>query len=569
MKKQWWHESVVYQIYPRSFADSNNDGIGDLPGIISKLDYLQTLGIDVIWLSPVYKSPNDDNGYDISDYQEIMDEFGTMADMDQLLAEAKKRNIKIVMDLVVNHTSDEHKWFIEARKGKDNEYRDYYVWRDPAADGGAPNDLGSTFSGPAWEYDEASGQYFLHIFSKRQPDLNWENPKVREEVWNLINFWLEKGIGGFRMDVIDLIGKVPDEKITGNGPKLHEYLQEMNQKSFGNYDVLTVGETWGATPEIAKLYSNPERNELSMVFQFEHISLDEQPGKAKWDLRPLQLTELKTVFNKWQTELDGQGWNSLFWNNHDLPRIVSRWGNDKAYRVESAKMLATLLHGMQGTPYIFQGEEIGMTNVRFATIEEYDDIETRNMYNERIEQGYSHEEIMESIYVKGRDNARTPMQWSNAAHGGFTQGTPWLTVNPNYTEINVEQALADSTSVFYHYQRLIALRKANPTIIYGTFTMLDFGNEAVFAYIREYEGDTILVVCNFTSETATFNFEAASEYGNGDILLANYTTAPTLASNMELRPYEAVMYRLSADGGAIKKELKDSSKAVCEISEWV
>ncbi|MGL6229540.1 MAG: alpha-amylase family glycosyl hydrolase, partial [Culicoidibacterales bacterium] len=379
------------------------------------------------------------------------------------------------------------------------------------------------------------------------------NPKVREEVWNLINFWLEKGIGGFRMDVIDLIGKVPDEKITGNGPKLHEYLQEMNQKSFGNYDVLTVGETWGATPEIAKLYSNPERNELSMVFQFEHISLDEQPGKAKWDLRPLQLTELKTVFNKWQTELDGQGWNSLFWNNHDLPRIVSRWGNDKAYRVESAKMLATLLHGMQGTPYIFQGEEIGMTNVRFATIEEYDDIETRNMYNERIEQGYSHEEIMESIYVKGRDNARTPMQWSNAAHGGFTQGTPWLTVNPNYTEINVEQALADPTSVFYHYQRLIALRKANPTIIYGTFTMLDFGNEAVFAYIREYEGDTILVVCNFTSETATFNFEAASEYGNGDILLANYTTAPTLASNMELRPYEAVMYRLSADGGATTK----------------
>ncbi|MGL5548209.1 MAG: glycoside hydrolase family 13 protein [Culicoidibacterales bacterium] len=549
MKKQWWHESVVYQIYPRSFADSNNDGIGDLPGIISKLDYLQTLGIDVIWLSPVYKSPNDDNGYDISDYQEIMDEFGTMADMDQLLAEAKKRNIKIVMDLVVNHTSDEHKWFIEARKGKDNEYRDYYVWRDPAADGGAPNDLGSTFSGPAWEYDEASGQYFLHIFSKRQPDLNWENPKVREEVWNLINFWLEKGIGGFRMDVIDLIGKVPDEKITGNGPKLHEYLQEMNQKSFGNYDVLTVGETWGATPEIAKLYSNPERNELSMVFQFEHISLDEQPGKAKWDLRPLQLTELKTVFNKWQTELDGQGWNSLFWNNHDLPRIVSRWGNDKAYRVESAKMLATLLHGMQGTPYIFQGEEIGMTNVRFATIEEYDDIETLNMYAERIAQGYTNEEIMTSIYAKGRDNARTPMQWSNAAHGGFTQGTPWLTVNPNYTEINVEQALADPTSVFYHYQRLIALRKANPTIIYGTFTMLDFGNEAVFAYIREYEGDTILVVCNFTSETATFNFEAASEYGNGDILLANYTTAPTLASNMELRPYEAVMYRLSAEHG--------------------
>ncbi|MGL4953592.1 MAG: glycoside hydrolase family 13 protein [Culicoidibacterales bacterium] len=545
MKKQWWHESVVYQIYPRSFADSNQDGIGDLPGIMSKLDYLQTLGIDVIWLSPVYKSPNDDNGYDISDYQEIMDEFGTMADMDQLLAEAKKRNIKIVMDLVVNHTSDEHKWFVEARKGKENEYRDYYVWRDPAADGSAPNDLGSTFSGSAWEYDEASGQYFLHIFSKRQPDLNWDNPKVHTEVWNLINFWLEKGIGGFRMDVIDLIGKIPDEKITGNGPKLHGYLQEMNKQSFGNYDVLTVGETWGATPEIAKLYSNPARNELSMVFQFEHISLDEQPGKAKWDLQPLQVTALKTVFNKWQTELDGQGWNSLFWNSHDLPRIVSRWGDDKAYRVESAKMLATLLHGMQGTPYIYQGEEIGMTNVKFATIEEYDDIETLNMYAERIEQGYSHEEIMESIYVKGRDNARTPMQWTSAAHGGFTEGTPWLTVNPNFTEINVEQALADPNSVFYHYQRLIALRKANPTIVYGTFTMLDFGNEAVFAYIREHEGETILVVCNFTSEAAIFNFEAAKAYGNGDILLANYTTAPPLSHTMELRPYEAVMYKLS------------------------
>ncbi|MGL5296694.1 MAG: glycoside hydrolase family 13 protein [Culicoidibacterales bacterium] len=557
MEKKWWHSSVVYQIYPRSFADSNNDGIGDLPGIISKLDYLQTLGIDVIWLSPVYQSPNDDNGYDISDYQNIMAEFGTMADMDQLIAEAKKRNIQIVMDLVVNHTSDEHAWFVEARKSKDNEYRDYYIWRDPAQDGSVPNALGSTFSGPAWQFDETTGQYFLHIFSKRQPDLNWENSKVRQEVYDMMNFWLEKGIGGFRMDVIDLIGKLPDECITGNGPKLHDYLQEMYTASFGNYDVLTVGETWGATPEIAKLYSNPARNELSMVFQFEHIGLDEQPGKSKWDLRPLQLSELKAVFNKWQTQLDGQGWNSLFWNNHDLPRIVSRWGNDTTYRVESAKMLATLLHGMQGTPYIYQGEEIGMTNVKFATIEEYDDIETRNMYAERIEQGYTNDEIMTSIYAKGRDNARTPMQWDTSVHGGFTEGTPWLAMNPNFTEINVEQALADKNSIFYHYQRLIALRKQHQCIVYGTFTMLDETNEHVFAYLREYEDETILVVCNFTDHETTFTFEQASDVEYGTIMIANYTTAPAITQTMTLRPYEAIMYNiknLSAEHVVTTKE---------------
>ena len=442
MERQWWHSSVVYQIYPRSFKDSNGDGIGDINGIREKLDYLKELGIDVIWLSPVYKSPNDDNGYDISDYYDIMDEFGTMEDMDNLLKEANERGIKILMDLVVNHTSDEHKWFIEAKKSKDNEYRDYYIWRD-SVDGNEPNDLGSTFSGSAWQYDETTGQYYLHLFSKKQPDLNWENEKVRNEVYKMMNFWVDKGIGGFRMDVIDLIGKVPDEMITGNGPKLHEYLQEMNKAALEGKDLLTVGETWGATPDIAKLYSNPGRKELSMVFQFEHIGLDQIEGKEKWDVKSLELLDLKKVLSKWQTELEGQGWNSLFWNNHDLPRIVSRWGNDKEYRIESAKMLATLLHGMKGTPYIYQGEELGMTNVRFDDINDYNDIESLNMYKDRLSKGYSHNEIMESIYAKGRDNARTPMQWDDSENAGFTTGTPWLAVNKNYDNINAKQCLQD------------------------------------------------------------------------------------------------------------------------------
>ncbi|MBF1726429.1 MAG: alpha-glucosidase, partial [Streptococcus sp.] len=448
MEKHWWQEVVVYQIYPRSFKDSNGDGIGDLRGIIEKLDYLHTLGIGAIWLSPVYKSPNDDNGYDISDYEDIMDEFGTMADMEELIAEADKRGIKIVMDLVVNHTSDEHHWFIESRKGKGNPYRDYYVWADPAEDGGVPTELQSVFLGSAWKYDEASGQYFLHLFSQRQPDLNWENEKVRQEVYDMMNFWIDKGVGGFRMDVIDLIGKIPLEGITSNGPKLHEYLQEMNKATFGDKDLLTVGETWGATPEIAKLYSNPERHELSMVFQFEHSLLDNEPGKEKWDLKPLDVTELKAVLSKWQTELGEEGWNSLFWNNHDLPRIVSRWGNDKEYRVRSAKAFAILLHMMKGTPYIYQGEELGLTNTPVSSIEELDDIESINMYHDRIARGFSVESIMKSLNAKGRDNARRPIPWTDEANGGFTTGTPWLALNPNYKEINVEAELQNLNSVF-------------------------------------------------------------------------------------------------------------------------
>lgn len=541
MERKWWHSSVVYQIYPRSFNDSNGDGIGDINGIIEKLDYLKELEIDVIWISPVYKSPNDDNGYDISDYCDIMDEFGTMEDMDKLLSEAKNRNIKIVMDLVVNHTSDEHKWFIEAKKSKDNEYRDYYIWRDPV-NGKEPNDLGSCFSGSAWQYDEESGQYYLHLFSKKQPDLNWENEKVRKEVYNMMNFWVDKGIGGFRMDVIDLIGKVPDDSITGNGPKLHEYLQEMNKAALEGNDLLTVGETWGATPEVAKLYSNPERNELSMVFQFEHIGLDQIEGKEKWDVKPLDLLDLKKVLSKWQTELDGEGWNSLFWNNHDLPRIVSRWGNDKEYRVESAKMLATLLHGMKGTPYIYQGEELGMTNIRLENINEYNDIETLNMYKDRISKGYAHDDIMNSIYIKGRDNARTPMQWDDSENSGFTTGKPWLAVNKNYKDINAKKALEDKNSIFHHYKKLIDIRKHNDTIIYGDYKLLCPEDKNIFAYIRELNEDKILVVCNFYCDEV--NFKLNHDYNFAEILLSNYSDSSTLLENLKLRPYEAIMYRL-------------------------
>ena len=542
MERQWWHSSVVYQIYPRSFKDSNGDGIGDINGIREKLDYLKELGIDVIWLSPVYKSPNDDNGYDISDYCDIMDEFGTMEDMDNLLKEANERGIKILMDLVVNHTSDEHKWFIEAKKSKDNEYRDYYIWRDKV-EGHEPNELGSCFSGSAWQYDETTGQYYLHLFSKKQPDLNWENEKVRNEVYKMMNFWVDKGIGGFRMDVIDLIGKVPDEMITGNGPKLHEYLQEMNKAALEGKDLLTVGETWGATPDVAKLYSNPGRKELSMVFQFEHIGLDQIEGKEKWDVKSLELLDLKKVLSKWQTELEGQGWNSLFWNNHDLPRIVSRWGNDKEYRIESAKMLATLLHGMKGTPYIYQGEELGMTNVRFDDINDYNDIESLNMYKDRISKGYTHEEIMESIYAKGRDNARTPMQWDDSENAGFTTGTPWLAVNKNYDKINAKQCLQDENSIFNHYKKLIDIRKNNDTIIYGDYKLLCEDDENIFAYVRELNGDKILVVCNFYDKDVEFKFDGDFNYSK--VLLSNYNDSSKMIEKLKLRPYEAVMYRFN------------------------
>ena len=541
-QKHWWQEVVVYQIYPRSFKDSNNDGIGDLPGIIEKLDYLEKLGIGAIWLSPVYQSPNDDNGYDISDYEAIMTEFGTMEDMDRLIAEAKKRNIRIIMDLVVNHTSDEHAWFVEARKSKDNPYRDYYVWADPSEDGGVPNGLRSAFSGSAWQLDEATGQYYLHLFSKKQPDLNWQNEKVRQAVYQMMNFWIDKGIGGFRMDVIDLIGKVPEKEITGNGPRLHEFLQEMNQATFGKHDLLTVGETWGATPEIAKLYSNPDRHELSMVFQFEHIGLDQQEGGEKWDLAPVDLGKLKQIFAKWQTELDNQGWNSLFWNNHDLPRMISRWGNDGQYRVESAKMLAILLHMQKGTPYIYQGEEIGMTNTAITDISQARDIETINMYHERLANGYAKEDIIHSINVKGRDNARRPVQWNHHAFAGFSTVEPWIAVNDNYEKINVEQALANPDSIFYTYQKLIALRKANPIMIWGDFELVDT-QEEVFAYLRKYQGETWLVVTNFSNEEHDFKYDNAKAK---EVIIENMPVQLSECLDLTLKPWQAFVVKLEA-----------------------
>lgn len=539
---KWWQTAVIYQVYPRSFQDSDGDGIGDLRGMINRLDYLEQLGITAIWLSPVYKSPNDDNGYDISDYRDIMTEFGTMADMDELIEKAKLRNIRIIMDLVVNHTSDEHPWFIEARQGKDNPYRDYYIWRDPV-NGGVPNSLRSSFSGSAWEFDEASGQYYLHLFSRRQPDLNWENPKVRQEVWDMMNFWLDKGVGGFRMDVIDLVGKIPDQEITGNGPKLHEYLQEMHRETFGKHDVLTVGETWGATPEVAKLYSNPDRKELSMVFQFEHIGLDQQEGKDKWDLKPLSVNELKQVLAKWQIELGNEGWNSLFWNNHDLPRIVSRWGDDGKYRVESAKMFAILLHLMKGTPYIYQGEEIGMTNYPIKDISEAQDIETVNMYHERLAQGYAKEDIIASINAKGRDNARTPMQWDATPNAGFTSGQPWLHVNPNYAEINVKANLADPDSVFHCYRKLIELRKNNPIVVWGEFELVEDVPEEVFMYFRRYKGETWLVTANFSPAPVTLEMPEIGLVS--EFMIGNYARDAADFQQLQLQPYEAFVTKLA------------------------
>ena len=541
MLEKWWHQSVVYQIYPRSFQDSNHDGIGDIRGIISRLDYLKELGIDVIWLSPVYQSPNDDNGYDISDYQAIHPDFGTMADMDDLIEQAKERGIRIVMDLVVNHTSDEHKWFVEARKNRDNPYRDYYVWRDPV-DEKEPNGMRSTFSGPAWEFDEETGQYYLHLFSKKQPDLNWENEAVRREVYDMMNFWIDKGIGGFRMDVIDLIGKIPDQEITGNGPKLHDYLQEMNQQTFGAADLLTVGETWGATPEIAKAYSHPDRHELSMVFQFEHVGLDQQEGKDKWDLKALSIPELKAVLSKWQVSLGEEGWNSLFWNNHDLPRIVSRWGNDGEYRRQSAKMFAILLHMMKGTPYIYQGEEIGMTNYPIADISEADDIETINMYHERLAEGYSKESLLASINAKGRDNARRPVQWDSSNQAGFTNGTPWLAVHPNYQTINVADSLADEDSIFYTYQKLIQLRKEHPIIVYGSYTLLLEEDPVIFAYLREFEGKRWLVCANFSEEVQKLQLEV--DETESKPIIQNYQRDFYDLSDLVLQPYETFVVEL-------------------------
>ena len=553
MDKKWWKEAVVYQIYPRSFMDSNGDGIGDLNGITSRLDYLKDLGVDVIWLSPVYQSPNDDNGYDISDYRTVYPEFGTMEDMKILIQKCQDNDIKIIMDLVVNHTSDEHPWFIEAKKSLDNPYRDYYIWRK-GEDGQPPNDLMSNFGGSAWEYSPETDEYYLHFYSKKQPDLNWENPKLRQEIYDMMNWWLDQGIAGFRMDVIDLIGKIPDQKIKENGPMLHKYLQEMNEATFGHRDSMTVGECWGATPEIGRLYTDPARKELSMIFQFEQIQLDKKPGGQRWDLKPLYLPDLKCVFSKWQTELEGHGWNSLFWNNHDLPRIVSRWGNDGDYRVLSAKMLATLLHGMKGTPYIYQGEEIGMTNVPFQMIDEFPDIETQNIYQERLKAGFTEEETMYAIRAKARDNARTPMQWNAEKNAGFTEGIPWYRVNPNYKEINVETQLTDSDSLLSFYKKLTALRKApeyKETLVYGTFAPYQEEQKNLIAYTRNGEKN-LLILGNMQAQSQKVSLPGEVK----EMLLNNQKAVEITEKEIILKPYQFIVLETADECGVRTAEKK-------------
>lgn len=546
MIKKWWQKSVIYQIYPKSFFDSNGDGIGDLQGIIQKISYLKRLGVDVIWLCPVYQSPQEDNGYDISDYESIYPGFGTMDDMKKLIRICDREGIRIVMDLVVNHTSDEHKWFQEAKKSRENPYRDFYIWRK-GKNGQLPNDLESNFGGSAWEYSEETDEYYLHFYSKKQPDLNWENEKLRQEIYRMMNRWLDLGIAGFRMDVIDLIGKLPDEKIKENGPRLHEYLQEMNANTFGRRDAMTVGECWGATPEIARLYTAPERKELSMIFQFEQIQLDKKKGGQRWDLKELDLRDLKAVFSKWQYELEECGWNSLFWSNHDLPRIVSRWGNDREYRELSAKMLATLLHGMKGTPYIYQGEELGMTNAPFTSIEDFPDIETQNIYKERLRAGFSEEETMCAIRKKARDNARTPMQWNAEKNAGFTTGTPWYQVNPNYTEINAEDAMSREDSVFYYYQKLIRLRREHEIMAYGIYDLLLPEDEDLYIYTRTLENEKWLILCNFHEKERVI-----TSMRMGRVILSNYADTPQLEELCLLRPYEAVIYQISGKKENIK-----------------
>jgi glucan 1,6-alpha-glucosidase len=506
--------------------------MGDIPGIISRLPYLEKLGIDGIWLSPVCQSPQVDNGYDISDYQDIYPPFGTMADMETLIAEANKRGITIIMDLVLNHCSNQHPWFLEALKSRDNPYHDFFLWRD--GDGiTPPNDMMACFGGSMWTYVPHLGQYYFHQFAAEQPDLNWENPALRRALYDMIRFWVDKGVGGFRLDVIDQIAKVPEEKITANGPRLHEFLREMSAEAFKEEGIVSVGEAWGANVERAKLFSSRDGKELSMVFQFQHIGLDQQPGGEKWDLKPLYLPDLKACMAAWQEGLAEEGWNSLFMNNHDLPRIVSRWGNDGQYRVESAKMLATYLHGLQGTPYIYQGEEIGMTNIRLP-LEKYVDLEIHNIFSERTAKGYDPADVMESIYARGRDNARTPMQWTGGENAGFTTGTPWLPVNENSSFINVEAALADPDSVFYYYQKLIALRKSHEVFRSGRFTLLKPEDEQRFVYRRDTENEHMLVVCNFSGEEAPLC----------DIELP--ATSPALHNCSELsdtlKPYEARMY---------------------------
>ncbi|WP_408009548.1 glycoside hydrolase family 13 protein [Pseudalkalibacillus sp. A8] len=563
MAKQWWKESVVYQIYPRSFNDSDNDGIGDLNGIIEKLDYLKELGVDVVWLSPVYESPNDDNGYDISDYRSILDEFGTMDDWERLLDEMHRRDLKLVMDLVVNHSSDEHAWFAESRKSKDNPYRDYYIWC-PGKNGGEPNNWVSFFSGSAWQYDEATDEYYIHLFTKKQPDLNWENPELRKEVYDLMKYWLDKGVDGFRMDVINVISKtpgLPDAKVTNdrkyqwggehfvNGPRFMEFMQEMNEKVISNYDVMTVGEMPMVSPEDGVRFTNEKDGIVNMLFQFEHMDVDSIPGHAlgKWAINDeWKLTDLKKVMSKWQIEMqEGNGWNSLYLENHDQPRSVSRFGNDKNYHEESAKMLATWLHMMQGTPYVYQGQELGMTNVAFDKLEDYKDVEIHNFYRDVVENGNEDPDmIMEAIRAKGRDNARTPMQWNSDTNAGFTNAEPWIKVNLNYTDINAEQQVNDPNSIFSYYKELIKLRKQYEIVVYGDYQLILEDDEQIYAYMRILGNEKLLVVTNFSNKKPLFKLPEDISFGQKELLIANYEVRDEEVKEFTLKPYEARVYKL-------------------------
>ena len=555
MEKKWWKESVVYQIYPKSFKDSNGDGVGDIRGIIQKLDYLKELGVNVLWISPMLESPQDDNGYDISDYRRIYKEYGTMEDYEELLSEAHKRDIRILMDLVVNHTSDEHNWFVESRKSKDNPYRDYYIWKDPV-NGKEPNNWGGAFGGSAWEYDPQTQMYYLHLFSKKQPDLNWENEKVRQEVYDMMTFWCEKGIDGFRMDVISMISKdqtFPDGEMNNSlygdfgpycvhGPRVHEFLQEMNREVLSRYDIMTVGETSGVTIEEAQKYAGEAGKELNMVFQFEHV--DNGSGDyGKWTTEKYDFKEFKRIMIKWQEELQGKAWNSLFLGNHDQPRSVSRFGNDNpAYRETSAKMLATCLHMMQGTPYVYQGEELGMTNVYFDKLEDYRDIESINFFTELTEAGLmTPEYMMKCLMLRSRDNARTPMQWDDSEQAGFTDGESWIKVNPNYKEINAAQQLEDPNSIFYYYQKLIRLRKEKDIIVYGEFEPIYRDDEQIFAYIRRQKQEKLLTVCNFSDKNA--EMEIPEEFKGAECLITNLDRT-VFEGRIVLKPYEAfVLYK--------------------------
>lgn len=554
---KWWQKAVVYQVYPRSFQDTDGDGLGDIQGIIQRLDYIKKLGADVIWLNPIFVSPDKDNGYDIADYEAINPQFGTMADFEELLTAAHAKGLKVVMDLVVNHSSDQNAWFIESRQGKDNPKRDFYIWRDPV-DGGVPNNWGSYFSGPAWTFDEATGQYYLHSFLPEQPDLNWDNPALRDAVFQMMNNWVDRGIDGFRMDVISLISKpagLPDgavpaggdyaviDEFVPNGPHVHDYLHEMRERVLDRADLMTVGETTGVNVANAERYANLDGSELNMIFQFEHMGLDNNPEAVfgKWTDRKVNLTDLKENLSKWQTALAGKAWNSLYWNNHDQARVVSRFGDDRPeYRVRSAKMLATLLHFMQGTPYVFQGEELGMTNAYNLGWDDFDDVETKNARAYLVDEtGLTDDETMlRYVHAKGRDNARTPMQWDASANAGFTTGTPWLKLNTNYTEINAQSALADTDSVFYYYQKLIEYRHTLPIVTTGDYQLLDADDAEVFAYRRVGDDDQLLVICNFTEQELERDYQVPADAEN---LISNY---PDDAGNT-LRPYEAKVYRFA------------------------